>query len=641
MTRKVLLSLLLLPLPTAALGQNDTIKEATISELTVTARRAGTSRLAGAANGIRINREELFRAACCNLGESFTTNPSVDVSYSDAATGAKQIKLLGLSGTYVQMLTENMPNFRGAALPYALGYVPGPWMKSIQVSKGASSVRNGYESVTGQIDIEYLKPEDDEGATVNLYANSKSRIEANADANAHLGQVNTGLLAHYEHDYGHHDDNEDGFYDQPRLKQLNLQNRWDYIGTRYIFHGGVSLLHEEREGGQKHAMGNMPRYGISLQTERYEAYMKHAVVLDPEHGTNIALMGSGTLHMLDALYGAKSYSVNEKNAYAQLMLETQPSPLHTLSAGLAVNHDYLTPDDSETTPGAYMQYTLNMHDRLTLMAGLRADHSSRYGWFVTPRVHIKYIPAEVVTLRASAGKGYRTPHPLAESNYLLASGRRLVVETPEQEEAWNYGLSAAMTIPVSGKNLRLNLEYYYTDFEHQMITDYDSDPTEIRLANLRGDSRSHTFQVDATYPIAEGLEMTAAWRWNDVRTTYGGVMREKPLNSQYKALLTASYKIPPGLWQMDVTYQHNGGGRLPEGMGVFHSYGQLSAQLTRWFRHFSVYAGGENLTNYRQRTPIINAHRPWSNDFEPTMVWGPVHGIMLYTGVRLNFGKRL
>ena len=189
----------------------DTMKTQYLSDVTITARRAGTRRFNGAVNGMIINREELFKAACCNLGESFTTNPSVDVSYSDATTGAKQIKLLGLSGTYVQMLTENLPNFRGPALPYALDYVPGPWMKTIQVSKGASSVRNGYESITGQIDVEYLKPDDDQGVTLNLYGNTLSRLEANADANVHIdSRLSTEVLLHYQDDYGHHDINDDG-----------------------------------------------------------------------------------------------------------------------------------------------------------------------------------------------------------------------------------------------------------------------------------------------------------------------------------------------------------------------------------------------------------------------------------------------
>ena len=228
----------------------DTLRSQQLEEVTVKARRQGLVRLGGAENGVKIGQEELFKAACCNLGESFTTNPSVDVSYSDAATGARQIKLLGLSGTYVQMLTENMPNFRGAAAPFALGYVPGPWMKSIQVSKGASSVRNGYESITGQIDIEYLKPEDDEGVTVNVYGDSKSRTEANADANIHLkGGVNTELLAHFENQWGHHDENDDGFVDKPNVRQWNLQNRWDYLGATYIFHQPAERAARGRTAG--------------------------------------------------------------------------------------------------------------------------------------------------------------------------------------------------------------------------------------------------------------------------------------------------------------------------------------------------------------------------------------------------------
>jgi outer membrane cobalamin receptor len=225
--------------------QADTVadKAVDLQNVTITSRRSGTRRMMGAVNGVMINREELFKAACCNLGESFTTNPSVDVNYSDAATGAKQIKLLGLSGTYVQMLTENLPNFRGAAAPFSLDYVPGPWMNSIQVSKGSSSVRNGYESITGQIDIEYLKPDNDEGVTVNLYGGTLGRLEANADANVHLDdKLSTEVLAHYQDDFGHHDVNDDGFLDQPNVRQWNLQNRWKWKGAHYMFHSGLALV---------------------------------------------------------------------------------------------------------------------------------------------------------------------------------------------------------------------------------------------------------------------------------------------------------------------------------------------------------------------------------------------------------------
>ena len=249
----------------------DTLETHSIDNVTVSARRVGLRRVTGAENGILMGREELFKAACCNLGESFTTNPSVDVNYSDAATGAKQIKLLGLSGTYVQLLTENLPNFSGSASPFALDYVPGPWMKSIQVSKGASSVRNGYESITGQIDIEYLKPEDEQGVTLNLFANTRNRMEVNADANLHLNNaVSTEVLVHYQDESGHHDVNDDGFQDQPNVGQWNLQNRWFGRSEHYIFHGGIGAIREQRDGGQiAHPQGHdHPLYKIGIETDR-------------------------------------------------------------------------------------------------------------------------------------------------------------------------------------------------------------------------------------------------------------------------------------------------------------------------------------------------------------------------------------
>ena len=668
---KNILSCIVMMLCMSVYGQNndslqvDTMKTQNLSNVTITSRRAGTKRVTGPANAMLIGREELFKAACCNLGESFTTNPSVDVNYSDAATGAKQIKLLGLSGTYVQMLTENLPNFRGAAAPYALDYVPGPWMKNIQVSKGSSSVRNGYESITGQIDVEYLKPEDEQGATVNLYGNTMGKLEANADGNIHVNdKLSTEVLLHYQNDFGHHDQNNDGFLDQPNVRQWNLQNRWFANTGNYIFHGGLGIIKEKREGGQtEHTSHSSPLtshlYKIGIETDRYEGYMKHAFILDHSHGTNIALMTNLSLHQMDANYGHKQYAVNEKNAYAQLLFETNFTTQHNLAAGLSLNHDYLkenlfvnsaeTTTTKETVSGAYVQYTYNLDCKFTAMAGIRVDHSNLYGTFFTPRFHVKYAPNEIVNLRISAGKGYRSFHALAENNNLLASGRTLVIDDLEQEAAWNYGISSSFYIPLFGKTLKLNAEYYHTHFNHQAVIDYDSDPTMIHITNLDGRSYSNTIQVDATYPVVKGLELTAAWRLNDVKCTYGGELMEKPLTSRYKGLLTASYKTPLGLWQFDATLQLNGGGRMPTPYTLadgtpswdsrFSAYEQVSAQITRWFRHFSVYIGGENLTGFRQEQTIINAADPWSSTFDPTMVWGPVQGIMFYAGIRINMGR--
>ena len=645
------------------------LSEAELKEVEVVERKFGTTMSKGLLNQTNISNSELVRAACCNLGESFTTNPSVDVSYSDATTGARQIKLLGLSGSYVQMMFENIPDFRGAAVPYSLGYVPGTWMQSIQVSKGASSVKNGFESITGQINLEYKKPQDVESVTANVYGDSKSRIEAYAEANVHLSnRLSTGLLAHYENNFGNHDDNHDGFLDRPKTRQYNLMNRWMWKGDNYIFQGGISALNEKRNSGQtehggKGMEGEM--YRIGIDTERYGAFAKNAYIFDSEHGSNVALMLSATMQLQDAGFGHKIYRVNQKNLYASLMYETNFDKKHSLSTGLSMVYDYygqavrMTNDlqagmvrfrERESTPGAYAQYTFTLGDKFTAMAGLRGDWSDECGFFVTPRAHIKYAPTKIVSFRASAGKGYRSIHPLAEYNYLLASGRKMVIDKPEQEAAWNYGISSAFSIPLFGKMLNLNAEYYYTDFQRQSVVDYDTDPKVLHITNLDGKSYSHTFQIDASYPLFRGMTFTAAYRMSDVKTSYGGKLMERPLTSRYKGLITASYMTPLELWQFDVTFQMNGGGRMPTPYKTedgsmswserFPAYGQLSAQITRWFRHWSIYVGGENLTGFRQKNPIVGAGDPWGESFDPTMVWGPVHGAMVYAGVRINFAKK-
>lgn len=591
------------------------------------------------------------------------------MSYSDAATGAKQIKLLGLSGTYVQMLTENIPNYRGAAAPYGLGYVPGPWMQSIQVSKGISSVKNGYEAITGQINVEFKKPQLPEAdwVSANLFASTTNRYEANADATLKLTKRwSTSLLAHYENETKAHDGNDDGFVDIPQVEQYNVWNRWAYMGDHYVFQAGFKALSETRSSGQS-THGNMysgELYKVGIDTERYELFTKNAYIFDKEKNTNLALILSTSWHNQDAMYGRKLYNVDQTNTYASLMFETEFNPQNSFSAGLSFNYDAydqhyrlnnnadtpLKASDKEAVPGAYVQYTLNLNDQWMLMAGLRGDYSSKHGFFVTPRAHLKYNPNDYVHFRLSAGKGYRTNHVLAENNYLLSSSRKVeIAKNLDMEEAWNLGASVSTYIPVFGKTLNVNAEYYYTDFRKQVVVDMDSNPHEVAFYNLDGRSYSHVFQVEASYPFFKGFTLTGAYRLTDAQTTYKGQRMEKPLTGKYKGLLTASYQTPLGIWQFDATLQLNGGGRMPAPYELadgqlswnrrYGSFEQLSMQVTRYFRRWSIYVGGENLTNFKQKNPIIDAANPWGDNFDSTMIWGPVHGAKAYVGIRFNLAR--
>lgn len=644
--------------------------ENSLGEVTITRRRLYGKQKSVLTNSEMITGAELARAACCNLGESFTTNPSVDVSYSDAATGARQIRLLGLSGTYVQMLTENVPNYQGPAAPYALGYIPGPWMQSIQVSKGSSSVKNGYESITGQINVELKKPQSDPEINANLFFNSRFRIEANADANLHLTErLSTSLLAHYENSLKAHDNNNDGFLDMPRIEQYNFRNRWAWMGDNYVFQASINALKEFRRSGQDNHFHPVEDslddiYKINVSTDRYEAFIKNAYIFDKDKSTNLAMILAGDIHNQDSYYGHKFYDIKSQNALGQLMFESNFDSHNSLSAGLSFKYDhfnqrYRIQNESdiilvnnrghENVYGIYGQYTYNLNDQFIIMGGLRADQSSVYGFFVTPRAHIKYIPKENIQLRASIGKGYRSSlHILAENNFLLASGRNIIIEPDlKQEEALNTGLSAGYDVKIGNKTLALSAEYYYTKFLKQTVIDLDSDPHAVLFYNLTGKSFSHTFQVEASCEIFRGFNVTAAYRRNIAKTTFGKQLLERPLMSPDKGLFSVSYEIPPGLWQFDLTLQYNSSGRMPTPYVMadgsiswperFDGYPQLSAQATRRFRHFSIYVGGENLTNFRQKNPIINASNPWSPEFDSTMIWGPMEGMTFYVGFRFNF----
>lgn len=656
-------------IPFQATAQNDSILiEESLSEVTVNA-PSGRQRLrGGVTNAELITAQELTRAACCNLGESFTTNPSVDVSYTDAATGARQIKLLGLSGTYVQMITENIPNFRGAASPFGLGYIPGPWMQSIQVSKGASSVKNGYESITGQINVEMRKPQADPTLAINGYADHRGKAELNATGSLHMGPRWSGaLLLHGENAFKAHDENGDGFIDMPRVRQIAVMNRWAYLSTNYVFQIAGKYLGERRTSGQDthHATHSIkPLYRIGIDTHRGELFTKNAYIFDRDNDGNIALILSGSLHSQNSDYGLKLYDVRQQEAYASLMFERKYADgLHAMSAGVSYNYDHLAQqfrliadapltraNIHESVAGVYGQYTLNVDDRLIAMGGLRYDHNSLYGSIVTPRIHVRYNPHEQWSVNASAGSGHRSPHPLAEYNYLLASSRALEIDGDlKMESAWNMGGSVAWHTP--DERLTLSAEYYYTTFRHQLCVNFDRDPHAVWIYDLVGHSRSHAFQAEATWAVTSDLTISGAYRLTDVKADYGRGMEQKPLTSRQKGLITIGYNPMMGLWQFDASLAINGAGRMPtpalnpDGVALWNpTYGtwlSLNAQATRNWRQWSVYVGGENLTGFRQKNPIIGASDPWGPDFDSTMVYGPLHGAVVYIGFRYHITRYL
>jgi outer membrane cobalamin receptor len=604
-----------------------------------------------------ITTHELSRAACCNLSEAFETNPSVDVEMSDAATGAKQIRLLGLSGTYVQMLTENIPNLRGISSAYGLGFIPGPWIEGIQISKGAGSVINGYEAVTGQINVELKNPNTNERAFANLFLSDAGRVEANANASARINdKLSTGVLLHFSDEFRDNHQKGVDFLDLPKIRQYNAVNRWFYTDGDFTSQVFLRGLHENRIGGQ--IKGD---YKIGVETKRYEFFTKNGYVFDHERNTSIGFILSGSHHEQNAHYGLNLYDGKQGNIYANLIFHTDFTENHKLSAGASFNMDNFNenltiPSENfepmlrrEYVPGMFAEYTFELRDKLTALVGLRGDYNSHFDrFFVTPRAHLRYCVSEHIHVRASVGKGYRSPNIWAENNFLLASSRKMIVaDNLKMEEAWNYGFSTHFFIPIFGRELALMGEWFYTDFIQQTVIDMDAATNEIRFYNLNnGKSYASNLQFEANMEIARGLTATLAHRIMDVKTTINGELREKPLTNRYRSMFTASYQTPQNKWQFDYTAVLSGGGRLPDPNPEqplwderFKPFWTMNAQITKNFRTWSVYLGSENLTGFVQKNPIIGVDNPFGNDFDAMMIWGPTHGRKFYIGFNWSLNR--
>jgi len=673
-TRKLVVSYIGYKADTLAVSGNQFVEvmlePEELNEVTVAGRKPGThmSRV-DPMTSVKITGEELCKAACCNLGESFETNASVDVSYSDAATGAKQIQMLGLSGNYVQMMTENMPNFRGLATPYGLGYIAGPWMESIQVSKGTASVLNGYEGLTGQINVEYKKPMNSEKFYLNLFGSSAGRAESNVNGSIRLNEKwSTAILAHYSEDLMSMDENNDGFRDEPVLKQANFINRWNYDNQNgFTSQFGIKVLDENRLGGQMDFEGEKPSaklYGINIDTRRYEGFAKAGYVFDDDF-TSLAMVASYSYHDQNSFYGLKRYDAKQSSVYANLIFQSYLGGVNSkFSTGASFQSDNFDEDlmlnfsdqgslvnykRDEVVPGVFFQYTYSIPEKLTLIAGIRSDFHNNFGTFVTPRLHVKYNLSENWILRASAGKGYRTPNVLAENSFLLASSRSInIADNIDQEEAWNYGANITRYIHINGRELTLNAEYYRTDFINQLIVDADQSTDAVYFYNLNGDSYANNFQVEAKYELIKGLDMVAAWRINDVKMTINDELVDRPLRSRYKGLLNFSYTTPLKKWQFDFTTQFNGKGRVPSTVmnpqeyqrpEEFDPYQIMNGQITKYFRTWELYVGVENLANFTQSDPIIAGDDPFGQYFDSSLIWGPVMGRKIYFGLRFAIDR--
>jgi outer membrane receptor for ferrienterochelin and colicins len=611
-----------------------------------------------------IGEKELQKAACCNLSESFETNPSIDAVYADAVTGTKQIQMLGLDGKYAQITRESMPDIRGLSTVQGLSYIPGTWIESIQLNKGAGSVVNGFESVTGQINVELKKPEEADPLFVNAYVNQGGRTELNIDAAHRFNEkVSTMLFVHGDLRPIEVDGNNDGFLDFPTGQQINVVNRWKFKGKKgWASQIGARGIIEDRSGGQ---FSTEPEdstlaqpFNVNWSTKRAEVWGKVGYVFQNAKFRSIGFQGSALYHDYQSTFGGVDYNANQQSGYFNTIFQDiLGTTTHKYKAGLSLmyeKYDEQLGDGSfqrtEVVPGAFFEYAFNYFEKIGVVAGMRADYHNFYGLFFTPRLHVRYEVKDGSVLRLSGGKGSRTSNVISENQAMLASSRQWIILGEEdipgfglqQEKAWNFGANFTQEFRLNYRPATFSVDAYHTEFENQTVIDRE-DPTTLRIYNLEGRSFATSLQAQVDYSIYRGFDLRLAYRWYDVRTDYASGLLKAPLIASHRAFINVSYETKSD-WQFDATAQWQGQKRIPNTTSSpvqfqMDDYSPdlflLNAQVTKtWKDNLAIYLGMENITNVKQNNPIISSDNPSSEYFDSSMIWGPVFGRMTYLGFR-------
>ena len=640
----------------------------------------------------------LCKMACCSLAESFENSASVTVGFSDAISGARQIKMLGLAGTYTQILDENRTIMRGLSAPYGLSYTPGMWLSSIQVSKGITSVTGGHEAITGQINLEHRKPTDEERMFLNVYLDTHLKPEVNLSTALPVTKdkrLSTVILAHASMDTMEHDANDDGFRDMPMMRQFNIANRWLYQaengmqvrwGAKYLndyrLGGQVGYKPEMRKGEDWRNMWHENRiYGSEVKNQEANAYFKVGkpvgeAVFDKESNeelrSNIAFVVDYDFFDEDAYFGAdKLFRGRQHMTTANFMYAHYFTPRSSLVSGVSGSSRWvmeelqdwsenranyngeniaLDPRRNESEIGAYTEYTYNIKNKLSIVAGLRYDYAFYFKkHLVTPRAHIKWNITPTTVLRASAGMGHRPTDIVTDNIGIMATGRTLNIDThlDRMESALTAGGSFSQSFSTfAPSDLTVSVDYFYTQIFNTVVVDQEGSPWMIDVYNNYGPSRTHTAQIDITWTPIKRFDIFATFRYTDSRYTINNngvpTLVERPLVSRYKALINLQYATNMRKWTFDLTAQLNGPARIPTQTGKLEDstlspiYPMLFAQVSRRIKKWEIYVGCENILNFKQKNPILSADNPYSTQFNSSLIWGPLMGAKAYVGVRFN-----
>ena len=612
---------------------------------------------------------ELRKAACCNLSESFETNASVDVNVTDAVSGAKKIQMMGLAGSYTQIQFENIPILKNLGSAYGLGMIPGTWINSIQITKGAGNVVNGYESMAGLINLEFYQP----GMNMDrFYFNAYSNIQGRNEINFHSShKINekwsTGLFGHASLGLMDVDRNKDNFRDVPLTENFTLLNRWNYQGEFFESKFGVRASYTSKTGGQldyDRYQNDPSIYGVFIENQHIEAFAKTGFFFKKAVNSSLGVVYQAKYHKMGAQFGRRSLDAEEKRGYINMIFSSiLGNTSNTIKTGLSfvydelsqthfnlkMNEEFTSLNRTELVPGAFAEYT-KTSTRHNLVLGVRGDYHNLFGGQVSPRAHYKFKISEDLDLRLTSGKGFRVPNYVVDNLSLMANNKPWILnEELKPEVSWNFGGSTVYEFKLFDRAARWSVDFYHTLFTNQLMVDRDEDFSQIVFRNLNGQSFSNALQTDFSFEPAKNFEIKMAYKYLDVKANFGGKLQEKIMVPKHRAFVNLGYTSRNKRWEYDLTASVFGSKRLPTMELPDNTltpnprsevYPIVNAQITHVYKKWDFYLGGENLLNYTQKNPIIDAQNPFSTTFDATRIWAPIIGINVYAGVRFSIESK-
>jgi len=602
-----------------------------------------------------LTSSELKKAACCNLGESFETNASVDVNMTDAVSGAKKIQMMGLEGVYTQIQFENIPYLRGLESSFGLETIPGSWIESIQITKGSGNVVNGNESMAGLINLELEKPETMDRFFFNAYQNRLGRSEINFRTGFQLSDKwSAGIFGYGSSQWNEIDENSDGFMDIPLGSNLAALGRLNFQGEKMEAKLGFNIHGDVKNGGQVGSVEDMNLYGVQINNSHFDFFTKTGF-FGKKPTQSLGIVTNWKYQLLDGNFGPRYFAGEEKRGYINIIYDDYIKTTdHRIKTGLsytyidinqtAINQTADTLDNSriENIPGAFLEYTFT-GPRLTYVLGSRYDYHFLYGQQFSPRLHLKYKLSERTDIRLTTGKGWRVPNYIVDNISLLANSFLWIAPQETRPEiSWNAGGSIYQEFEMKNSPASITIDFYRTWFENQLVVDREND--QIRFVNLEDESVSNSFQAEVSIEPIKNFVVRGAYKYLDVRSLFGESIQPKVMIPKHRGFLNLAYSTRNKRWDYDITLSIFGKARLAatsQSNSEFSDvFPRLNAQITYNMKKWELYLGGENLTNYRQENPIVDPENPFGPNFDATRAWGPIIGYNVYFGVRFAIKRK-